>query len=125
MTPLLLESYFWIVFVGGLMRFGSIRAVHDRVTYSKATSPKRGQQKACDHLLRSMDIACALYPKRVLCLQRSAATLFLLRRHGWDATLVIGAQTVPFKSHAWVELNGAVVSDKPYMREMYQVLELL
>jgi hypothetical protein len=72
-----------------------------------------------------MDIACALYPKRVLCLQRSAATLFLLRRHGWDATLVIGAQTVPFKSHAWVELNGAVVSDKPYMREMYQVLELL
>jgi hypothetical protein len=32
--------------------------------------------------------------------------------------MVIGAQTIPFTSHAWVE-----VDDKPYMPEIYQVLE--
>jgi hypothetical protein len=70
-----------------------------------------------------MDLACVFYPKPVRCLQRSAATTLLLRRHGVGAELVIGAQLLPFRSHAWVECGGAVVNDKPYMREMYQVLE--
>jgi hypothetical protein len=70
-----------------------------------------------------MDLACVFYPKSVLCLQRSAATTLLLRRHGIRAELVIGAQMLPFKSHAWVEVEGTVVNDKPYMREIYQVLE--
>ena len=47
----------------------------------------------------------------------------LLRRHGYEAAMLIGAQMLPFKSHAWVEVNGNVVNDKPYMHEIYQVLE--
>jgi len=46
-----------------------------------------------------------------------------LRRHGLRAEMVIGAQMLPFKSHAWVEVGGIVVNDKPYIREIYQVLE--
>jgi hypothetical protein len=46
-----------------------------------------------------------------------------LRKHGVRAEMVIGAQMRPFRSHAWVEVNGAVVNDKPYMREIYQILE--
>jgi hypothetical protein len=30
---------------------------------------------------------------------------------------------LPFKSHAWVELDGKVINDKPYMLEMYRPLE--
>jgi hypothetical protein len=37
--------------------------------------------------------------------------------------MVIGAQLLPFKSHAWVEVDGGVVGDKAYMREIYQPLE--
>jgi hypothetical protein len=70
-----------------------------------------------------MDLACVFYTKQILCLQRSAATTLLLRRHGIYAEMVIGAQMLPFKSHAWVEVDGAVVNDKPYVREIYQVLE--
>jgi hypothetical protein len=125
MTQLILQSYLWLIVVGATMRFGTIRAVHKMATASKTRPQMHGQRYTSDALCHAMDLACAFYPKRVLCLQRSAATLLLLRRHGWNAELVIGAQTTPFKSHAWVELNGAVVSDKPYMREMYQVLELL
>jgi hypothetical protein len=37
--------------------------------------------------------------------------------------MVIGAQQLPFKAHAWVEVDGHVVNDKPYVPEMYAVLE--
>jgi hypothetical protein len=47
----------------------------------------------------------------------------LLRRHGVAAEMVIGAQILPFKSHAWVEVDRAVVNDTPYIEEIYQVLE--
>jgi transglutaminase superfamily protein len=70
-----------------------------------------------------MDLACVLYFKRVLCLQRSAATTLLLRRYGWRAEMVTGVQILPFASHAWVEIEGTVVNDKPYMLDIYQVLE--
>lgn len=74
-------------------------------------------------LCRAMDFACVFYFKQVLCLQRSAATTVLLRRYGVPAEMVIGAQLLPFKSHAWVEVEEIPVNDKPYMREIYQVLE--
>jgi hypothetical protein len=37
--------------------------------------------------------------------------------------MVIGAQQMPFKAHAWVEVAGQVVNDKPYTPEMYAVLD--
>ena len=58
-----------------------------------------------------------------MCLQRSATTVLLLRRYGWNAEMVIGAQGVSLKSHAWVEIAGTIVNDKPYMLDIYQVLE--
>ena len=58
-----------------------------------------------------------------LCQQRSAATACLLRKCGVPAQLVIGAQQMPFKAHAWVEVDGRVVNDKPYTPEMYGVLD--
>jgi len=59
----------------------------------------------------------------VLCLQRSATAACLLKKCGLAARLVIGAQQLPFKAHAWVEVEGRVVNDKPYMEEMYSVLD--
>lgn len=71
----------------------------------------------------AVDLACIWYWKEALCLQRSAATACLMKRCGLPAHLVIGAQRMPFRAHAWVEVDGRVVNDKPYMREMYSVLE--
>jgi hypothetical protein len=54
---------------------------------------------------------------------RSSATTLLLRRHSLRAEMKIGVQTMPFRSHAWVEVEGAVVSDKPQVATLYSVLE--
>lgn len=71
----------------------------------------------------AVDLACIWYWKQVLCLQRSAATVCLLRDHGVPAQLVIGAQHMPFQAHAWVEVEGRVVNDKSYTNEIYAVLD--
>ncbi len=63
------------------------------------------------------------YWKQALCLQRSAATACLLKRYGVPAQMVIGARQIPFKAHAWVEVDGRVVNDKLYMPEIYAVLD--
>ncbi len=83
----------------------------------------RATRLQADAICSAMDVACVIYPKRVLCLQRSVSTAIFLRRHGVPAEMVIGAQMLPFKSHAWVEVSGVVVSDKPYMHEIYRELE--
>jgi Transglutaminase-like superfamily len=76
-----------------------------------------------EHVSAAVDMACIWYPKTVLCLQRSFALAYMLKRHGIRAELVIGAQHLPFKAHAWVESGGRVVNDKPYLQEIYEVLD--
>jgi hypothetical protein len=125
MTRSTFEGYLWLIFVDLMMRLGSICILHRFVRNYQTRIQPSGSSHSSAILCRAMDFACAFYPTRVLCLQRSAATSLMLRRHGWHAQVVIGATTIPFKSHAWVEVNGVVVSDKPYMRDMYQVLDLL
>ena len=80
------------------------------------------EKVSVEQVCHAIDIAAAFYFKQTLCLQRSAAAACLLRRHGFAAELVIGVQQVPFLAHAWVELDGLVVNDKPYMSDMYSVL---
>jgi len=76
-----------------------------------------------ERICTALDLASIWYWKEILCLQRSAATTCLLRRFGIAAILWIGAQPLPFRSHAWTEVDGQVVNDKPYMREIYQILD--
>ena len=70
----------------------------------------------------ALDLAAALYFKQTLCLQRSAAVATLLKKYGYPAEMVVGVQQMPFLAHAWVELDGRVINDKPYMSEIYSVL---
>lgn len=97
-------------------------ALHDAVKRVVPTISNESG-RTCELICRAMDLACVLYCKDVLCLQRSAATTVLLRNAGIPAELVIGVQQLPFKAHAWVEVSGEVVNDKPSVIELYAVLE--
>jgi len=101
---------------------GDFAALHSKVR-SCPIGETIASPGAVNQVCASVDMACIWYWKEVLCLQRSAATAYLLKRRGVPAQLLIGAQQMPFKAHAWVEVNGRVVNDKPYMREIYKVLD--
>jgi hypothetical protein len=101
---------------------GNFSALYEKVRrcpQQEAPAPANAVEQIC----AAVDMACIWYWKEVLCLQRSAATACLLKRCGVPAQMMIGAQQIPFKAHAWVEVDGRVVNDKPYMREMYAVLD--
>ena len=123
MNPLLLESWLLLLYFEWTMRFSDFKELHRIVRQEPVRPTDSMRQIPNAALCRAIDYACVLYFKRVLCLQRSAATTILLRRHGWNAELVIGVQMLPFRSHAWCEIKGSVVNDKPYMPDMYAVLE--
>jgi hypothetical protein len=76
-----------------------------------------------DDVIWAVDEACVWYIKRAACLQRSSVATRLLRRRGWPAELVIGYRPTPFESHAWVEVAGVIVNDRPQYQKFFAVLE--
>ena len=119
-----LKSWILLLYLDCVMHLRTFKALHDTVRRQAVSAPT-GVEPNFQHLCRATDLACALYFKRVLCLQRSAATAIAIRRSGSPADLVIGAQLLPFRSHAWVEVEGHVVNDKPYLPQIFQALDRL
>jgi transglutaminase superfamily protein len=78
-------------------------------------------QGTLDRVCMAVNYACVWYPKQVLCLQRSFVTTCLLRNHGIQAQMVLGAQKVPFKAHAWVEVEGQVINERSNVQTIYAV----
>jgi hypothetical protein len=122
MYPTFLEAYAMLLRFEFYLARRDFQGLYRRVRdYPIATQAPRPD--AARRICSAIDLACVWYPKQVLCLERSAATTCLLRRYGIDAQLIMGAQRMPFKAHAWVEVDGQVINDKPYMREIYAVLD--
>jgi len=119
---LVIEAYLWLIRFDLYLARRNFKALYEKVR-SYPIGKKAEAADASAQICSAMDMACIWYWKEALCLQRSAATACLLKRYGIPAQLVIGAQQMPFKAHAWVEVEGRVVNDKPYVPEMYAVLD--
>lgn len=121
MPSLFFQAYLNLIYFDLYLARGNFAALHQKVRKYPLGKPVHGvdAQRVCS----AVDMACIWYWKEALCLQRSAATACLLKKHGVPAQMVIGAQQMPFKAHAWVEVDGHVVNDKPYTAEMYAVLD--
>jgi hypothetical protein len=119
---LVLRAYLRLIHFDLYLARGNFKALYDKVRacpIRKIPVPVNAVEQIC----AAVDMACIWYWKEALCLQRSAATACLLKRYGVPAQMIIGAQQMPFKAHAWVEVDGRVVNDKPYIPEMYPVLD--
>ena len=123
MLILVVKAYFHLVRLEVLLRFANFETLHRRIrNYPTVSSPANSVEDAI-RICTAMDMACVFYWKQVLCLQKSAATVCLLRRCGIPAQMVIGAQKLPFKAHAWIEVEGQVINDKPYLPKLYGILD--
>ncbi len=122
MSLLVLRAYIKLIHFDLYLARGNFAALHNKVReypMARNVPPLHAVEEIC----AAVDMACIWYWKEALCLQRSAATTCILKRYGVPAQMVIGAQQIPFKAHAWVEVDGRVVNDKPYVPEMYVVLD--
>jgi len=118
-----IESFLLLLYFEVVMRLRTFKTLHEDVRKHQVSPNPALDQISCKQLCRAVDLACIFYFKQVHCLQRSAATTVLLRNYGWQAEMVIGAQILPPKFHAWVEIDQEVMNDKPYMLDIYTVLE--
>lgn len=120
--PLLLRAFLALVRMDLRLTRRGFASLHEVVKQIPLKS--RGASAPSEGCVcQAVDLACALYFKQVLCLQRSAAATDLLRRYGIPAEMVIGVQQCPFRAHAWVEVAGKVINDKPYTSELYTVMD--
>lgn len=119
---LVIRGWLLLFYVDVVMRLHGFPRLHERVRRFQVNQSRTAPFDA-QMLSRIVDIACVLYFKPVLCLQRSAALTMLMRRYGFKSELVIGAQLFPFSSHAWVEWNGSVANDSPDNIRLFRVLE--
>lgn len=120
---LLLEALGCLALFDVLLLLGYKRV--SAFTKSRRVVRRVAAPDAVSGVCRLVEEACVWYYKRVYCLQRSSVTTWMLRRRGIRAELVIGYRPVPVDSHAWVEVDGRVVNDRPQYQIFYNVLERL
>src|SRR5229473_785641 len=126
-TKILMRFLFWKALIG-LLAFDLLLLVCDfatlhRIVRNKKSRGRKGPPYAIERVCDAVNHACSWYPKRALCLQRSAVTTCLLRSCGVAAEMVIGAQKLPFKAHAWVEVGGRPVNERTDVQTIYGVWE--
>lgn len=122
MSFLVCRAYLLLIYFDLYLARNNFAALYRKVRTSPVDAPI-STPNVTENICVAVDMACIWYWKQVLCLQRSATTTCLLKRYGVPAEMLIGAQQMPFRAHAWVEVDGRVVNDKPYMREVYAVLD--
>jgi len=120
---LLLQAYCGLIAHDLFMSRHDFASLHQQVK-AFPTRQVTADSNLTEIVASAFDIACCFYPRQAMCLQRSAVLVKMLRRHGIPARMVIGAQKLPFKAHAWVEVDGRVIHDRLATREKFLVLEV-
>jgi Transglutaminase-like superfamily len=120
-----MQFLFWKA-LAGLAAYDLLLLHRDFATLHHVVSTWRVRRREAPpdfvkQVCNAVNLACIWYPKQALCLQRSAVTICLLRSNGVAAQMVIGAQTHPFRSHAWVEVNGQAVNERIDVQAIYGV----
>jgi len=118
---------FWKALIG-LIAFDLLLLMRNFATLHRIVrkwklSSRKAQPDTADRVCDALNRASCWYPKRALCLQRSAVTTCLLRSYGVPAQMVIGAQKLPFKAHAWVEVDRRPVNERTDVQAIYGVWE--
>lgn len=124
MTVILVVEAFGSLLLFDLLSLGGFAVVHD-FTRRRLIAERTPGSEVTARVCQAVEEACIWYFKRAYCLQRSTVTTWMLRRRGIAAELVIGFRPVPVDSHAWVEVQGQVVNDRPQYQKFFRVLDRL
>lgn len=118
-----IAAFLALVAADVIMKFGGFRRLHETVKRWPVAGKKIDDPELIEALCAAVERAGRYYPKQALCLQRSAVGTCLLRVQGIAAQMVIGCRKIPFKGHAWIEVNGQVVNDNPKVQVFYKELD--
>ena len=116
---LLFRALLMLLFYDVCSKVCCFKTLYSMVKSWKAVG--QANEDTIDHVCKAVNYACVFYPKQALCLQRSFVTTYLLRKHGVLAEMVLGAQKLPFKAHAWVEVDGRAINERSDVQATYAI----
>lgn len=120
---LMTRAFLDLVYIEAVMTLRGMRGLK-HVVARTPVRPRGDGRSEMATIVRSLNRVCIYYVKPVACLQRAAVITRLLRRRGIPAVLVLGCQVAPVRSHAWVEVDGRIVSGNKRDRlNHYQVMD--
>ena len=122
---LTMVAWFAVALVDLVLSLTSFYRLHQVVKNFPVVSRQPASPRVQAMVCAAVDRSIAFYLKRARCLQRSAATVFILRIFGVPAQMVIGVQKIPFRAHAWVEYEGRVLNDRPIVQQNFVEMERL
>src|SRR5258705_10878434 len=105
-------AFLELALVDLMLRIGRFCTLR-RIVKDWQPARKKVNLETAEQVCKAVDRAATYYLKNALCLQRSIVTTCLLRSQGVPAQMVIACRRIPFKAHAWVEVDGQVVNDNP------------
>jgi hypothetical protein len=102
-----------------LLKFRGFQSLIKRVENWPTAQSRATDREICQRVRAMVDRAQMYYPKKAMCLQHSAVVTCLLRRRGVPAEMVLAAQALPPKGHAWAEVEGEVINDSQRVKGKY------
>ena len=117
-----LTAFIGLLMFDMLLKFRGFQSLIKKVEDWPTTEPATTDLETCRRVRAMVDRAQMYYPKKAMCMQRTAVVTCLLRRLGVPAEMVLGAQEYPTKGHAWAEVSGVVVNDNPGVNTRYREL---
>lgn len=115
-------AFFGLLLFDLLLSFKSLKSLCAMVSSWELKSRTWLDKDVIGRICVAVEAACVWYPKKAVCLQRSAVTTCLLRNCGVAARMVLAARPMPLLFHAWVEVAGNVINDHPTVARAYQRL---
>jgi hypothetical protein len=121
-VSLVLSALLGLLIFDAILSLFSLNSLCSKVKAWPVKPRRTANPNIIGQVCGAVDRACVWYPRRTLCLQRSAVTTCLLRNNGVSAQMMIGVRPMPFLAHAWVEANGSVINDWPRVKRFYRSL---
>ncbi|WP_434707710.1 lasso peptide biosynthesis B2 protein [Pseudomonas sp. R1-1] len=88
-------------------------------------SPLSAWHESIESYAQGIRIASLVLPFKVKCLESSVCLFKHAMRNNKDCDFFIGVQLYDFLSHAWVEINGKVITDDPHLsRKLPKILTI-
>lgn len=106
----IIEAYIRFIVLFFVMKSRGLRHYAKYFDTPSFSSESNNDEETLKSLKRALDLAVRFMFFNSDCVYQSLAFAMMLRRRSIPAVVCMGVSSFPFHAHAWVEVNGVVVS---------------
>jgi hypothetical protein len=120
---LVLEAYFWLSIVHLIIKLLGFYSLIKFIKNKKTSLVKNKIDRYnIESLSSALDKACFYFPIKTKCLEWAATLAIMCINRKLMCNLEIGVQNMPFAAHAWVKLDGEVISDSQNLPDSLAII---